>query len=54
MLMFDQTLSESRARPADAAADLDRLVQIFGKNNTYVEIQNTARAPDARPEGVGV
>src|SRR4051795_6350029 len=28
-------------RPADAAADLDRLVQIFGKDNTYVEKQNT-------------
>ena len=27
-------------RPADAAADLDRLVQIFGRDNTYVEIQN--------------
>src|SRR2546425_1661070 len=27
-------------RPADAAADLDRLAQIFGRDNTYVEIQN--------------
>jgi DNA polymerase III subunit alpha len=27
-------------RPADAAGDLDRLVQIFGPDNTYVEIQN--------------
>jgi DNA polymerase III subunit alpha len=27
-------------RPADAAGDLDRLVQIFGRDNTYVEIQN--------------
>ncbi|HEX6490581.1 MAG TPA: DNA polymerase III subunit alpha, partial [Gaiellaceae bacterium] len=27
-------------RPADAAADLDRLVQIFGPDSTYVEIQN--------------
>jgi DNA polymerase-3 subunit alpha len=27
-------------RPADAAGDLDRLVQIFGTDNTYVEIQN--------------
>jgi DNA polymerase III subunit alpha len=28
------------ARPQDAAADLDRLVQIFGRDSTYVEIQN--------------
>lgn len=27
-------------RPQDAAADLDRLVQVFGKDSTYVEIQN--------------
>jgi DNA polymerase III subunit alpha len=27
-------------RPADAAKDLDRLVQIFGHDSTYVEIQN--------------
>lgn len=27
-------------RPADAAADLDRLVQIFGKDNTFIEMQN--------------
>jgi DNA polymerase III subunit alpha len=27
-------------RPADAAGDLDRLVQIFGPDDTYVEIQN--------------
>src|SRR5262249_57950723 len=27
-------------RPSDAAADLDRLAQIFGRNSTYVEIQN--------------
>jgi DNA polymerase-3 subunit alpha len=27
-------------RPADAAGDLDKLVQIFGRDNTYVEIQN--------------
>jgi len=27
-------------RPQDAAADLDRLVQIFGRDSTYVEIQN--------------
>ncbi len=33
-----KALEESR--PQDAAADLDRLVQIFGRNSTYVEIQN--------------
>ena len=27
-------------RPTDAAADLDRLAQIFGRDSTYVEIQN--------------
>src|SRR6476469_4327737 len=27
-------------RPKDAHADLDRLVQIFGRESTYVEIQN--------------
>ncbi|MBD0338200.1 MAG: DNA polymerase III subunit alpha, partial [Thermoleophilia bacterium] len=27
-------------RPKDARADLDRLAQIFGRDNTYVEIQN--------------
>ena len=27
-------------RPQDAARDLDRLVQIFGRDSTYVEIQN--------------
>src|SRR5207302_2703544 len=27
-------------RPADAAADLDRLVQTFGRDSVYVEIQN--------------
>jgi len=27
-------------RPADAAADLDRLAQVFGRDSTYVEIQN--------------
>src|SRR3989442_2955883 len=27
-------------RPADAAADLDRLVQAFGRDSTYVEIPN--------------
>jgi DNA polymerase-3 subunit alpha len=27
-------------RPADARTDLDRLAQIFGRDNTYVELQN--------------
>src|SRR5438552_18411150 len=27
-------------RPNDAAGDLDRLAQIFGRDSTYVEIQN--------------
>ena len=27
-------------RPNDAAADLDRLAQVFGRDNTYVELQN--------------
>src|SRR5262245_24443792 len=35
-------------RPADAAADLDRLVQIFGKDDTYVEIQNAHLEPQQR------
>jgi DNA polymerase III subunit alpha len=35
-------------RPADAAADLDRLVQIFGQENTYVEIQNAHLEPQQR------
>src|SRR5947199_1576853 len=35
-------------RPADAAADLDRFVQIFGKDNTYVEIQNAHLEPQQR------
>src|SRR5215210_659546 len=41
-----KALEESR--PADAAADLDRLVQIFGKDNTYVEIQNAHLEPQQR------
>jgi DNA polymerase III subunit alpha len=28
------------SRPADAEAELDRLVQIFGRDNVYVELQN--------------
>jgi DNA polymerase III subunit alpha len=35
-------------RPADAAADLDRLVQIFGRDNTYVEMQNAHLEPQQR------
>jgi DNA polymerase-3 subunit alpha len=33
-----KALEENRA--ADAAADLDRLVQLFGRDSTYVEVQN--------------
>jgi DNA polymerase III subunit alpha len=33
-----KALEESR--PDDAAADLDRLAQVFGRDSTYVEIQN--------------
>src|SRR5581483_5580074 len=35
-------------RPQDAAADLDRLVQIFGRDSTYVEIQNAGLEQQAR------
>jgi DNA polymerase III alpha subunit len=35
-------------RPADAAADLDRLVQTFGRDNTYVEMQNAHLEPQQR------
>ena len=41
-----KALEESR--PADAAADLDRLVQVFGRESTYVEIQNAGLAEQAR------
>jgi DNA polymerase-3 subunit alpha len=41
-----RALEESR--PKDAAADLDRLVQVFGKDNVYVEIQNAGLAEQAR------
>jgi DNA polymerase III subunit alpha len=41
-----RALEESR--PADAAADLDRLVQIFGRDSTYVEIQNAGLEPQQR------
>jgi len=33
-----RALTESR--PADAEAELDRLVQVFGRDNVYVELQN--------------
>jgi DNA polymerase-3 subunit alpha len=36
------------ARPQDAAADLDRLAQIFGRDSTYVEIQNAGIDVQAR------
>jgi DNA polymerase III subunit alpha len=35
-------------RPQDAAADLDRLFQIFGRDSTYVEIQNAGLEPQQR------
>jgi DNA polymerase-3 subunit alpha len=41
-----KALEESR--PADARADLDRLVQIFGRDSTYVEIQNAGLDTQAR------
>ncbi len=41
-----KALAESR--PQDAAADLDRLVQIFGRDSTYVEIQNAGLEPQQR------
>jgi len=41
-----KALEENRA--ADAAADLDRLVQVFGRDSTYVEIQNAGLEPQVR------
>jgi len=41
-----KALEESRE--ADAAADLDRLVQVFGRDSTYVEIQNAGLDQQAR------
>ncbi|HEY7693629.1 MAG TPA: DNA polymerase III subunit alpha [Gaiellaceae bacterium] len=41
-----KALEESR--PQDAAADLDRLVQTFGRDSTYVEIQNAGLEPQQR------
>jgi DNA polymerase III subunit alpha len=35
-------------RPKDAASDLDRLAQVFGHDNVYVEIQNAGLAEQAR------
>jgi DNA polymerase-3 subunit alpha len=35
-------------RPGDAASDLDRLAQIFGRDSTYVEIQNAGLETQAR------
>src|SRR5881275_898410 len=35
-------------RPGDAANDLDRLVTIFGRDHTYVEIQNAGLEPQQR------
>jgi DNA polymerase-3 subunit alpha len=41
-----KALEESR--PQDAAAELDRLAQIFGRDSTYVEIQNAGLDVQAR------
>jgi DNA polymerase-3 subunit alpha len=41
-----KALEESRE--ADAAGDLDRLVQVFGRDQTYVEIQNAGLEAQAR------
>src|SRR5262249_34679030 len=41
-----KALEESR--PADARTDLDRLVQIFGRDGTYVELQNAGLETQAR------
>src|SRR4029453_13490108 len=35
-------------RPKDAASDLDRLTQVFGRDNVYVEIQNAGLQEQAR------
>jgi len=41
-----KALEESR--PQDAASDLDRLAQVFGRDNVYVEMQNAGLAEQAR------
>ena len=41
-----KALEESRE--GDAAGDLDRLVQVFGRDSTYVEIQNAGLEQQAR------
>jgi DNA polymerase III subunit alpha len=41
-----RALKESR--PKDAASDLDRLTQVFGRDNVYVEIQNAGLEEQAR------
>jgi DNA polymerase III subunit alpha len=43
-------------RPKDAAADLDRLAQVFGRDNVYVELQNAGLAEQERinPQLVGL
>jgi DNA polymerase III subunit alpha len=38
----------SEGRPKDARTDLDRLVQIFGRDSTYVELQNAGLAEQQR------
>jgi DNA polymerase III subunit alpha len=41
-----RALEESR--PKDAASDVDRLTQVFGRDNVYVEIQNAGLPEQAR------
>src|SRR5207247_2208694 len=41
-----KALEESR--PGDARADLDRLAEVFGRDSTYVEIQNAGMDVQAR------
>ena len=41
-----KALEESR--PQDAAAELDRLAQVFGRDSTYVELQNAGLAEQQR------
>ncbi len=44
--LVSKALEESRSQ--DAASDLDRLVQIFGRDSTYVEIQNAGLEQQGR------
>ena len=40
--------ASEESRPQDAASDLDRLAQVFGRANVYVEIQNAGLSEQAR------